>query len=1224
MKNSLTLRTLLVLLLLGFGVMTRGAEIKGTVRNAATGAFLEAVVISVVDQPGTIVRTDREGRFTVGNLSPGEYRVRISYPGSREEIVPVSLASATAVQSVEASLRPIDEESTVVQLERFVVASDREGYAASVARQRAADNLQNVLSMDTYGAVADGNIGNFVQRLAGVSAIKDIDIVGVSLRGTPGGATALTLDGSRFAGVEGDRSSRIDQIPSEFIKEIEVIKGNTPDMWADGLAGTINLVTKSAFDYKTDLRTYQGGGAVNTYRDLWKWLPFGSFTYLTTFGENRSVGLALSASYNKTVNIRDWVQTERRELDARATQARLLDDILYRERDGVSAKLEVKLSPATKFNVIAQTNYWKQVSDRSNYTVGATGNRTVADYSRRSRALIESGQQPLNSAGTAAGVAPGFTDTFTELLNATFTNQVQRGGGITKVFRFGGGLEHRFSNRTLLTGEMSWSHNRTRGGNSGFTATLRGLGLSIDTAESRLQPRFTQTYGPSIAAASDMSAYAQGRLHKNISEAREDMESARVDLRHDLTWQVPMRVQAGAALRRQERWSISTAPTWDYYGPDRVVGRNAATGINDDNLEQFRVPHPGYAMFNGTYAGRDQFDYGKAFNTFEQRPELFRANAVAAPIAGIVNEEVRAGYLMSRATISRLVVTGGLRVESTSVTGSGSLSDPQNPNQTRIERDGGYTNLFPSLHFKYGLGPNALVRASYAATAMRPGIGDITPSTTVAYSGATGSGTVTQNNPDLKPQFADNYDLAMEYYFRPSGLVSLGVFRKDIKDFIVRTTGFVEPGADNGFDGRYAGFVWNTNTNAPTAKVEGVEFDFNQPLSFLPKPFHRLRVFGNYTYLRTQGTYSGGVDELVNFVPRVYNVGGSFAWRKWETRVAYNYKGGFLVAYSTDPTALNRQSPDRSLDVNLKFQYRPELGFYVDVVNLLDPGTYWYNIDPSRVVKFERTAAGWSPAHEIARGVAPGGEPLPAYNPVLFLAAEGRLALVYSVGRENSPWLPYLQWSYDAGQSWTAAEPLPAGVRGPDRNRPLLLASGELLHPSTGSGRQVHVEFSDQELKTWRRQPAVGDPEKYEAIQPTLLDHGGGRVQMLCRTYARELATAWSENGGRTWTPLAGLGVFIANSAIDAMRLRDGRFMLVYNPGIKPTDRKNWGERVPLSVAVSADGMMWRKSLDLESAPIREGFAYPSVLQTADGDVHVTYTWGRKRIRHVVLDPAQL
>lgn len=273
-----------------------------------------------------------------------------------------------------------------------------------------------------------------------------------------------------------------------------------------------------------------------------------------------------------------------------------------------------------------------------------------------------------------------------------------------------------------------------------------------------------------------------------------------------------------------------------------------------------------------------------------------------------------------------------------------------------------------------------------------------------------------------------------------------------------------------------------------------------------------------------------------------------------------------------------------------------------------------------------RTETGWLPAIEVARGSDANREQRPCYNPVLLRGEGARLALVYSVGREKSPWLPYVKWSDDRGVTWSAAARLPDGMRGPDRNKPLLLSSGELLHPSTGGGRgpTVHVEFSDRALGSWRRQPAVADPRGYQAIQPTLLDHGGGRVQMLCRTYTRELATSWSADGGETWSPLAGLGLTLANSAIDAVRLPDGRFVLIYNPTGKPRSATDWGPRVPLSVAISADGRAWKKVLDLETAPIREGYAYPCVIVGSDGRLHLTYTWGRKRIRYVVLDPPSL
>lgn len=270
-----------------------------------------------------------------------------------------------------------------------------------------------------------------------------------------------------------------------------------------------------------------------------------------------------------------------------------------------------------------------------------------------------------------------------------------------------------------------------------------------------------------------------------------------------------------------------------------------------------------------------------------------------------------------------------------------------------------------------------------------------------------------------------------------------------------------------------------------------------------------------------------------------------------------------------------------------------------------------------------RSATGWSAAVQIVRAQGSAGEPVPAYNPVLLGLGGDRLALVHSAGWEAKPWLPWLQWSEDGGRTWGAPARLPEGIRGPDRNLSLRLPDGTWLHPSTSAGG-VHVETSDAGLQQWKRMAKLADPSELRALQPTLLDHGGGKIQMLCRTYRRDLAAAWSVDHGRTWTPLEGLGVTLANSAIAATRLPDGRFLLVYNPTGKPRNEKDWGPRVPLSVAVSSDGREWRKVFDLETQDIREGYAYPCVLVGSDGLVHLTYTWGRKRIRYLVLDPKLL
>lgn len=271
------------------------------------------------------------------------------------------------------------------------------------------------------------------------------------------------------------------------------------------------------------------------------------------------------------------------------------------------------------------------------------------------------------------------------------------------------------------------------------------------------------------------------------------------------------------------------------------------------------------------------------------------------------------------------------------------------------------------------------------------------------------------------------------------------------------------------------------------------------------------------------------------------------------------------------------------------------------------------------------TEKGWEPAVKLAEGRSPEGNPIPTWNPVLFKQADGGVALFYCAGSiEDGPRYGYLKRSQDGGENWSQSEPLPPGVRGPDRNRPLRLASGDILHPDTGSNWSSRVLISDEAFSYWDKRPTVKDPHQFGAIQPALLDHGNGRIQMLCRTKSRQIATAWSEDGGKTWGPLSETGLYIANSAIDAIKLADGRFVLAYNPTQKPKDGKSWGQRDHMALAISNDGLHWQPVLDLDTDKIREGYAYPCLVQASNGDLHVTYTWGRKRIKHLVIDTTQL
>lgn len=272
----------------------------------------------------------------------------------------------------------------------------------------------------------------------------------------------------------------------------------------------------------------------------------------------------------------------------------------------------------------------------------------------------------------------------------------------------------------------------------------------------------------------------------------------------------------------------------------------------------------------------------------------------------------------------------------------------------------------------------------------------------------------------------------------------------------------------------------------------------------------------------------------------------------------------------------------------------------------------------------------WLPAVEVANGIQPSGPRLPTWNPVLFQPPGGPLTLFYKVGPSPSTWWGMTMTSADGGKTWSVPRKLPDGILGPIKNKPVVLADGAWLAGSSTEGGpvgwQVHFELSRDAGKTWQLIGPIGRGEGkgLAAIQPSILFHPDGRLQALCRTSNGVVATTWSRDGGKTWSPLARTELPNPNSGTDALTLADGRQLLVYNHSAPPPETPTKGKRYPLDVALSTDGVVWRHVLTLESEPIGNGYAYPAVIQTADGLVHVTYTWDRKMIKHVVLDPRKL
>jgi predicted neuraminidase len=258
----------------------------------------------------------------------------------------------------------------------------------------------------------------------------------------------------------------------------------------------------------------------------------------------------------------------------------------------------------------------------------------------------------------------------------------------------------------------------------------------------------------------------------------------------------------------------------------------------------------------------------------------------------------------------------------------------------------------------------------------------------------------------------------------------------------------------------------------------------------------------------------------------------------------------------------------------------------------------------------------WTAPVEVANGVQSATNRFPCWNPVLFQQPNGRLLLFYKVGPSPSTWWGMLTTSSDSGGSWSTPRRLPEGILGPIKNRPVQLKDGTLLCPSSKEhgGWRVHFERTT-DLQNWQSSGPINDGREIGAIQPSILFHGEQRLQAMGRTKQERVFEVWSDDNGKTWGKMTLTDLPNPNSGTDAVTLKDGRQLLVYNHSTKG--------RSPLNVAISKDGKHWTTVLELENEPGSQ-FSYPAVIQTADGLVHITYTWKRLRIKHAVVDPQKL
>lgn len=274
----------------------------------------------------------------------------------------------------------------------------------------------------------------------------------------------------------------------------------------------------------------------------------------------------------------------------------------------------------------------------------------------------------------------------------------------------------------------------------------------------------------------------------------------------------------------------------------------------------------------------------------------------------------------------------------------------------------------------------------------------------------------------------------------------------------------------------------------------------------------------------------------------------------------------------------------------------------------------------------------WSKPVEVANGFQNDSLRYPCWNPVLFQPKNGPLMLFYKIGSTPRDWWGMLTTSENGGRTWSYPVKLGEDKKtghliGPVKNKPIQLKDGTILCPSSSEKEvdgelkwRVHFEATKDNGKTWKVVGPINDGIEFDAIQPSILTYADGKMQVLCRTRENVISQSWSEDNGKTWSKMTATKLPNPNSGTDAVTLSDGRQLLIYNHTIRESEFPN--SRNMLNLAISENGKNWKPVMTLERE-VGE-FSYPAIIQSKNGLVHITYTYQRKSIKHVVVDPRKL
>jgi len=953
-------------------------SVTGRVLNVGSGAYLNNARITVAGGTAEAF-TNSFGEYRLANLPVGAVRLAVFHTGlaplTQEVTVRAGQEARLDFNLARVGAPAAAADGGILKLDVFTVAAQREtnGAAIAINEQRFAPNLKTVVAADEFGEVTEGNVGEFVKFLPGVSVdYVGPDVRSISLRGLPSNYTPVTVDGNRIASASSSNASRVfelEQVSINNVSRVEVTKSPTPDAAADSLAGAVNLISKSAFERVRREFKYRAYLSINDERAGFaatpgpgreatqKIRPGFDFSYLVPV--NARFGFVINGLWSEQFNAGlrgtpQWIPAGTTGGGAPVdnpylARYEMMDGPKLTIRQSVGGTVDFKLGPRDVLSASMQFNYYDAFFGNRILThdVGTLPTAWTRDFTQ----------------GRAGAGSVNITTSFRRKFGGTWHPSLKwRHDG--PVWKFdAGGFASNATNKYRDIARGFFENINMRLPN--VTVRYEGIG--------ELRPaNFVTTTAAGVPInTSLLSSYTINTAVSRPRDSTDAFRGAHANLRRELDFRVPVSLRIGADVRRQSRDIRGGDSTYTFLGRDGIAN-NADDNASVLNTDPYSAVPPPYGFpsvqWPSTYTLRD---------LLASNPEYFRLNQVTALQTAVQNsrkltETVSAAYVRGdvRLINNRLNLVGGVRFERTDGKGEGVLNDPTAYFQkdsagrlvrdtngqpialtndpaararlqfkdrgTRAERD--YDGYYPSLNGTFNFTDQLLVRAAYARTLGRPDFTNIVPGVVVSDPTSATPNLITVNNTGLRPWQATNWDATIEYYFEPTGVLSLGVFRKDITDFFGSITQTATPALLALYDldaASYTGYDLRTRLNSGSARITGVDASYKQALTFLPQWARGMQVFANVTTLHLQGSNSA---DFSNFIPRNYNWGVSLSRPKFTGSLNWNYRGrqkvGAQTGVGVPPGTFRYFAARLYLDANLEVRLFKHLSFFTSARNL--------------------------------------------------------------------------------------------------------------------------------------------------------------------------------------------------------------------------------------------------------------------------------------------------